>query len=112
MFSIPAHKSGTAGQVINLLPEGYGEPAQPAQPSISDAVQALYGKPQYEVRALRECRKGEYIRRLNAHGTGQKTYKRGEYDRSSRKYELIDCDDTNRTIWLGGHLLVAVDFTY
>lgn len=102
MFNVPAHKSGTAAQIVNPLPLGYGEPAKPD-------VTAL---PLYRVTIVREVPIGEYVRRLNAHGMQSKTYRRGRYDRVSGAYELIDCDDINRSIWIRGHALVAVGFTY
>jgi hypothetical protein len=58
---------------------------------------------------IRDLPKGEYIRRKHDAAT---TYIRGEYDRSSKRYELRDCDDMNRSIWLKGDTLVTVGFTY
>lgn len=52
---------------------------------------------------------GEYVRRKP---DAQKTYKRGAYDRSTRTYELIDCDDICRTISVKATALLVVGFTY
>jgi len=53
--------------------------------------------------------KGEYVRR-NADTT--KTYQRGEYDRSTKRYSLIDCDDCNREIFVKAGTVLFVGFTY
>lgn len=107
MFSVPAHKAASAAQIVNPLPLGYGEPAKPAV--TKPDVKAL---PLYRVTIIREVPIGEYVRRLNANGMQAKTYRRGRYDRVSGAYELHDCDDLNRSIWLRGQALVAVGFTY
>lgn len=41
-----------------------------------------------------------------------KTYIRGEYCRSARKYSLTDDADMNREVWLKGTARVLVGFTY
>lgn len=58
---------------------------------------------------LKDVPKGEFVRRKPDART---TYKRGEYDRSTKRYELIDCDDINRAVYLRGDALVYVGFTY
>lgn len=62
-----------------------------------------------QVQMIRDTKKGEYVRR---NATTNKTYRRGDYDASSKRYSLIDCDDMNREIFLSGKTLVHVGFTY
>jgi hypothetical protein len=51
----------------------------------------------------------EYIKR---HHDSQKVYIRGHYDRESKRYSLMDCEDMNREIFLKGSTMVFVGFTY
>jgi hypothetical protein len=53
--------------------------------------------------------RGECIRLSE---TAQKTYRKGDYDRSSKTFSLLDCDDINREIFRKGDKLVFVGFTY
>ena len=53
--------------------------------------------------------KGEYVRRS---ATATKTYKRGEYDRTAKRFELVDCDDISRTVMVKRGTILHVDFTY
>lgn len=52
---------------------------------------------------------GEYIKRKP---DALKVYKRGAYDASAKRYSLIDCDDTNREVWVKRGTLLHTDFTY
>lgn len=52
---------------------------------------------------------GEYVRRK---AEASKTYQRGEYDRISRRYELVDVDDMNRVIYVKRGTALWVGFTY
>ena len=58
---------------------------------------------------LRDVPRGEFVRRkLDA----RKTYTRGEYDRSAKRYQLDDWDDISRAVYLKGDSLVWVGFTF
>ena len=63
---------------------------------------------------VKDFRKGDYIRLTGKNGvSGKKTYIRGEYDRATKKYVLIDCND----VWGNGRLVKGTtpandDFTY
>jgi hypothetical protein len=59
--------------------------------------------------ALKDAKPGEFIRRKP---DSRITYRRGEYDRSQRKYALEDWDDHCREIYLKGSTMVWVGFTY
>jgi hypothetical protein len=60
-------------------------------------------------RPLSNVQRGVYVKRkLGA----AKVYQRGAYDPGTRRYELIDCDDISRSIWLRGSTVVWVGFTY
>lgn len=54
-------------------------------------------------------KKGEYVRR---NATTTKTYKRGDYDRSTKRYALIDCDDVSHEIYVKAGTMLAIGFTY
>jgi hypothetical protein len=58
---------------------------------------------------LRDVPRGEFLRRkLDA----KKTYTRGEYDRSYKRYRCDDWDDISRDIMLKGSQLVWVGFEF
>ena len=58
---------------------------------------------------LRDVPRGEFLRRkLDA----KKTYTRGEYDRSYKRYRCDDWDDISRDIMLKGSQLVWVGFKF
>jgi hypothetical protein len=58
---------------------------------------------------LKNVKKGEYIKRkIDA----KNVFIRGEYIRELKKFELIDCEDINRQIYLSGKSIVFVGFTY
>jgi hypothetical protein len=53
--------------------------------------------------------KGEYVRRKV---DATKTYRRGDYDRSTKRFSLIDCDDHCREIFVKRGTVLFVGFTY
>lgn len=57
----------------------------------------------------RDIKKGEYVKRS---ATAKKTYIRGTYDRVSKKVELTDFDDMNRTIYVKPTSTLYIDFTF
>jgi hypothetical protein len=52
---------------------------------------------------------GEYVKRKADSG---KVYKRGAYDRSTRSYELEDCSDCSRSIYVKSGTVLFYGFTY
>jgi hypothetical protein len=52
---------------------------------------------------------GEYVRRK---ADSSKVYKRGAYDRSTRNYELEDCSDCSRSIFVKRGTVLFYGFTY
>jgi hypothetical protein len=52
---------------------------------------------------------GEYVRRK---ADSSKVYKRGAYDRSTRTYELEDCSDCSRSIYVKRGTILFYGFTY
>lgn len=41
-----------------------------------------------------------------------KTYQRGEYDPSAKRYSLVDCDDANREVFVKKGTKLFVGFSY
>lgn len=62
-----------------------------------------------ETRAVEELPRGEFVKRT---ADANKVYQRGEYDRSTGKYSLIDCEDVNREVWVKRGTQLHVGFTY
>lgn len=58
---------------------------------------------------LRDCKRGEFIR-LKA--DSKQTYRRGDYNPSSKRFELVNCDDCNRFAYRAGCTTVFIGFTY
>ncbi len=98
--------------------------ANPSLIANVEAVERLHG---VEVAALseayfvevkvRDIKQGEYVRKtkrvVGAYPTMQKkTYIRGAYSGKMLGYELIDCDDANRIIYVKGNSYLAIGFTY
>jgi hypothetical protein len=52
---------------------------------------------------------GEYVKRKE---DSVKTFKRGSYDASAKRYSLVDCDDINREVFVKRGTLLVVGFTY
>ena len=62
---------------------------------------------------VRDIKAGTYVKRISKDGTPQnKVYIRGEYSRSTRRYELIDAEDINRAVYVKPDSLVHIGFTY
>lgn len=60
-------------------------------------------------RKLSDLKRGEFFKRK---ADARKVYRKGDYDRSERKYACDDEDDISRTIYLKGDALVFVGFDY
>ena len=58
---------------------------------------------------MRAVSKGEYVKRK---ADAKTVYIRGDYDRASNSYSLLDCDDMNREIFVKASKHVFVGFTY
>ena len=58
---------------------------------------------------LNKLPRGEYVR---LSPTTSITYRKGEYDRATKKFSLVDCDDTNRERLVRGDKVVYVGFDY
>lgn len=62
-----------------------------------------------EVAKVETIKRGEFVRRK---ADAVKTYQRGEYDKSSKTYSLVDCDDMNREVFVKRGTVLFVGFTY
>lgn len=58
---------------------------------------------------LRDVKKGAFVRLSD---TTEKTYIKGDYDRASKRFSLIDCDDMNHERFVKADKIVYTDFTY
>ena len=58
---------------------------------------------------VKQAPRGEYVKRKPE---AKAVYIRGEYCRELKAYELIDCDDINRVIYLKADKHVFICFTY
>lgn len=58
---------------------------------------------------LKDCKKGEYIKRTV---DAKKVYIRGDYNRATKSFSLIDCDDCNHEIFVKANKAVFIGFTY
>ena len=58
---------------------------------------------------LKDVKKGNVFRRKPDAAT---TWIKGDYDRSSKRYDVQDWDDINRTMQIKGLELVYIGFTF
>ena len=58
---------------------------------------------------IKDLPRGEFFKRKP---DAIKVYRRGEYERSSRKYQADDCDDICRELLLKGSTVVYIGFDY
>ncbi|MND53799.1 hypothetical protein D3C80_448460 [compost metagenome] len=62
-----------------------------------------------ESQAVESIKKGEFVKRkADAKGV----FIRGEYDKSSKRYSLVDTEDHCREIWVKKGAMLFVGFTY
>jgi len=61
------------------------------------------------VRSVGIIRLGEFVKRS---ANAQKVYTRGEYDKASKRYSLVDTDDVSREVWVKKSTILYVGFTY
>lgn len=54
-------------------------------------------------------RRGEYVKRTPE---AKKVYRRGEYDRATKRFSLVDCEDHCREIFVKADTLLTVGFDY
>ena len=59
--------------------------------------------------AVRNVKKGEFVKRKVS---ARKVYIRGEYDRTSRRYSLVDFEDHCREIFVARTATVITGFTF
>jgi hypothetical protein len=59
--------------------------------------------------AVQLIKVGEHVRRSP---TAHRTFTRGKYDQSLKRYQLHDCDDINRSVWVRKNTNLVVGFTY
>lgn len=62
-----------------------------------------------QLAAVETIRKGEFVKRKP---TDTKVYQRGDYDRSSGKFSLVDTDDVNREVFVRKGTKLFVGFTH
>ena len=59
--------------------------------------------------ALRNVKPNDFVKRKL---DSNKVYRRGTYDKSTKSFELLDCEDMNRSIFVKADKPVVVGFTY
>ena len=63
----------------------------------------------YTMQTVQATKRGEYVKRKPE---AKAVYIRGAYDAGSKRYELTDAEDINRSVWVKGSVSVVVGFTY
>lgn len=59
--------------------------------------------------AVEAIKRGEFVKRK---ADANKVFKRGEYDKATRRYSLEDCDDANREVFVKKGTMLFVGFSY
>ena len=62
-----------------------------------------------QLAAVETIKRGEFVRRKEG---ASKTYQRGEYDKTTKRFSLTDCDDANREIFVKKGTKLFVGFSY
>ncbi len=58
---------------------------------------------------VEQIKQGDYVKRKD---TALATYVRGAYDKASKRYELTDTSDCNRSVYVKKGTELCVGFTY
>ena len=58
---------------------------------------------------LKDVKKGDFIRKTM---TAKKTFTKGAYDRSYKKFECNDWDDISNSCLISGDKIVYIDFDF
>jgi hypothetical protein len=58
---------------------------------------------------LKNVKPGDYVKRKS---DAVKVYIKGDYDRTTKSFELVDVEDINRVIYIKANKPVYVGFTY
>lgn len=62
---------------------------------------------------LKDLKKGEFFtKKAIENPTESQVWIKGDYDRSTKKYEIIRFDDINDTKWMAGNKEVYTEFTF
>lgn len=65
------------------------------------------------VAKVEDVARGDYVRKVTKDGLPlNKVYQRGTFDRTTKRYSLIDCDDVNRELFVKKGTKLLVGFTY
>ena len=62
-----------------------------------------------QMMTLRNVKPNDFVKRKL---DSKVVYRKGTYDRTTKSFELIDCDDVCRTIFVKADKPVVVGFTY
>ena len=65
--------------------------------------------PEATQKAVEDIKLGEYVKRK---ADATKVYRRGGFDRATKRFALVDCDDINREIWVKRGTILFIGFTY
>lgn len=65
--------------------------------------------PEAQCAILRSVKRGDYVKRKV---DSNKVYRKGDYDRSTDSYSLLDCDDISHEIFVKAGKTVFIGFTY
>jgi len=63
----------------------------------------------YKIVKINDCKLGEFLKRKSDSKT---VYQRGQYDRGTKRYSIIDTEDHCRELFLKSSTMVVIGFTY
>ncbi len=61
---------------------------------------------------VEQIKEGEFVRRIINNKECETTYKRGPYDRTYRRFSLINTNDVSREFTVKRGTMLSVGFTY
>lgn len=65
------------------------------------------------MKPVEHIKRGEFVRKVNKDGSEQaRTYQRGDYCPSTKRFALIDCDNVSREVYVKRGTILSTEFTY
>lgn len=101
--------TNAAGETVGWAVHSFDYSEQLGQFSDFDQALNFYKTLIVESKPVEALPLGEYVRRK---ADSSKVYKRGAYDRSSGSYELEDCSDVSRSIYVKKGTVLFFGFDY
>jgi len=86
-----------------------GESKEYCDAYIAEVQHQFADTPYAQCAILRSVKRGDFVKRK---ADSNKVYRKGDYDKATKSFSLIDCDDVNHEIFVKADKSVFIGFTY